>query len=834
MKFKGFAFSAALFLVCITSFAEDFSETGGGISYGLSFKSYEVTQDERTSLNLTPNSSVSAEKGFSIEFDLKIRYGFSFGYIFRFIDDRLNHLDFCSNHNAGRYSFIFGNNEDVLNNVEMDMEDGCAEHHVKVSIAPGADCFVCSVDSAEVVVGVSDCSLGKFKLLFGCIDNDRYFTTDIPRFTIKNVVLRNGSGKVIADWPMSRHGENEVFDIVHNKKACVKNAVWKIDRHSKWSRQKVFNLPVSEIGLAYSSDGSDIYIVSDSLLTVYDTRDGRAVIHKSLLGTMPVDAGAVLIYEGADDMLFTATPKLSGIQTYDLVRDKWSARGEGTILPISNHSGVWFNDSLRTVFFIGGYGMHRFYNELHAFDLNGNGGWTSIRTAMTPRYLCAAGEYDGSLLVAGGYGSRSGLQEEDPHNLYDILRVDTVTGSCDTLASISRPHDGSQFVFSSSFVPDEADSCFYSLIFDNERFNSEVRLARIDVKTGDVECFAEALPFKFHDLSSYCHIFRGGERRDSLFAVLTQPQGDSGYEVSIYTMAYPPLHLSDIIVGHKSFPWILLIVAIVLVSGAVICLVMRWSAKGNVDAGGLYPVVETICVSKSFIRLLGGFQVIDAKGNDITGEFSPVLKGVLSFIILRYGKDGKGLGNAVLDAAFWPYMEHAKALNNRRVNLSKLRAILMKVGDIRLDSRDGYVDFSLSDRVYCDYLALVEAIRLSRVKDVVAIGSLGPLLPDLSYYCLTEFKNDLTLRLSDFLFKTGGGSGRDGLVTQVKLADIVLLHDAIDENAVAVKCQALYALGQKGLSKSAYDAFVSQYVSLLGTEPDFTYSDILKNNNMFR
>ncbi len=29
MKFKGFAFSAALFLACITSFAEDFYEMGG-------------------------------------------------------------------------------------------------------------------------------------------------------------------------------------------------------------------------------------------------------------------------------------------------------------------------------------------------------------------------------------------------------------------------------------------------------------------------------------------------------------------------------------------------------------------------------------------------------------------------------------------------------------------------------------------------------------------------------------------------------------------------------------------------------------------------------------
>ncbi len=296
-------------------------------------------------------------------------------------------------------------------------------------------------------------------------------------------------------------------------------------------------------------------------------------------------------------------------------------------------------------------------------------------------------------------------------------------------------------------------------------------------------------------------------------------------------MAYPPLHLSDIMVKEKHFPWALIIALLVFVFGAVVCLVVRWSKYAKVDMDEMNPTFSTIKVEKSFIRLLGGFQVLDAKGQDITGEFSPILKGLLSFIILRYGKDGKGVGNTVLDNAFWQYMEHSKALNNRRVNLSKLRAILMKVGDISLDSRDGYVDFSLSEDVYCDYLALLDAMRQSNVPEVVAIGSLGPLLPELNYYCLSEFKNDLTLRLSNFLLQTGSGSSRESLVIRLKLADIVLMHDAMDENAIAVKCQALYALGQKGLSKSVFDSFVSQYVSFLGSEPNFTYSDILKNKS---
>ncbi len=831
MEFKGLAISLIMGLMCLSSSAEDFSETGGGISYGLSFKSYETTQDERTSLDLTPGYSIGAEKGFSVEFDLRIRHGFSFGYIFRFIDDRLNHLDLCSNHDATRFSFIYGNNEDVISNGEVMVSDGCTGHHVRVEMASGSDCFVCSVDSVSVDVPVNGSRPGKFNLFFGCIDSDRYFTTDIPHFTLKDVVIMNWSGKTVAHWPMSRHGVGVVYDVLNHKKANVRNAYWEIDSHSKWKRCCVMNYPASNVGVSCSTDGSEIFIVSEDSLTVYFTEDGHTEERRVVGGRMPDIEGCGLIYDGPDAILMAASKDLPGVQLYNLTENEWASKGSGQILPVTNHPGLYFEDSTRTAFLVGGYGMHRYFNELHSFCFGADREWKSSKIDMTPRYLCAVGEYDGSLLVVGGYGSRSGLQEEDPHNLYDILSVDIATAECDTLSNILRSKDDPQFVFSSSMVVDSTDNCFYSLIFNNERFNSEVQLAKVDVNTGAMERYADPLPFKYHDLSSYCHIFRGGRSGESLYAVLTQPQGDNGYEVSIYSMSYPPLHVSDIMLKERNFREkvpLLALVFICLCAAAYVLLLVMPGRKRDDKANAL-PVSSPLSVDRSFIRLLGGFQVLDSKGNDITGDFSPILRGVLSFIILRYGKDGKGVGNATLDNAFWPYMEHPKALNNRRVNLSKLRSILMKVGDVRIDSREGYVDFILGDDVFCDYLELDKALRSFNVDSVASIGSLGSLLPDLSYNCLSEFKNDLTLRLSDFLLHLGGGKDRDALKMRVRIADIILQSDALDENAINVKCYALYVLGQKGLSRAVYDSFAAQYKSFLGTEPDFSYSDILKS-----
>lgn len=44
-----------------------------------------------------------------------------------------------------------------------------------------------------------------------------------------------------------------------------------------------------------------------------------------------------------------------------------------------------------------------------------------------------------------------------------------------------------------------------------------------------------------------------------------------------------------------------------------------------------------------------------------------------------------------------------------------------------------------------------------------------------------------------------------------------------------IKCYALYHLGKKGLAKQCYENFCTEYIRVLGTKPDFDYTDITDN-----
>lgn len=68
------------------------------VTSGLFFSSYEVIQDQRTSLNITPDKPISLQKKFSLEFDAKFRKGDGYyGLICRIIGDNKTTIDLVSN-----------------------------------------------------------------------------------------------------------------------------------------------------------------------------------------------------------------------------------------------------------------------------------------------------------------------------------------------------------------------------------------------------------------------------------------------------------------------------------------------------------------------------------------------------------------------------------------------------------------------------------------------------------------------------------------------------------------------------------------------------------------
>ena len=122
---------------------------------------------------------------------------------------------------------------------------------------------------------------------------------------------------------------------------------------------------------------------------------------------------------------------------------------------------------------------------------------------------------------------------------------------------------------------------------------------------------------------------------------------------------------------------------------------------------------------KSTIFLVGGFQVFDSLGQDITGDFTPTLKHLFLFLLLNSIKNEKGVTSQRLDETFWFDMSKTSAANNRSVNIRKLRLLASKIGDITIVHKNGYWFLELGTNVTCDYYhisALLEDLKIGNRK----------------------------------------------------------------------------------------------------------------------
>ena len=122
---------------------------------------------------------------------------------------------------------------------------------------------------------------------------------------------------------------------------------------------------------------------------------------------------------------------------------------------------------------------------------------------------------------------------------------------------------------------------------------------------------------------------------------------------------------------------------------------------------------------------------------------------------------------------------------------------------------------------------------LASLSRLISIASKGPLLPEITLEWVEDFRNDLFWRLSEIL-RTLDRSEivPEILKLQIQLSNILLSYDSIDENAIGIKCRALYKLGQKGLSKQTFETFASTYKKIMDTDPDLSFKDVIKNDCM--
>ena len=240
--------------------------------------------------------------------------------------------------------------------------------------------------------------------------------------------------------------------------------------------------------------------------------------------------------------------------------------------------------------------------------------------------------------------------------------------------------------------------------------------------------------------------------------------------------------------------------------------------------------------SRQCINLLGGFNIIDKEGRDITVHFTPILKNLLLLILLYSENEGKGINSKNIEAILWPDKEEKSARNNRNVSITRLKTLLSEIGNIQLYNDNRFWKLTLGEDVSCDYYRVLDQIRKiqehSELKErllpeVLDYIMLGPLLPHTQIDWVDKFKSDYTSLAIDFLNRLLQENDSND-VTKLQLTDVIFLYDSLNEDALTMKCYILYNSGKKVLSKNTYDNFCKEYFSLLGEKYKYSLAQILE------
>jgi two-component SAPR family response regulator len=826
---------------------------GNNLHYGLTFRSHTFNQDERTSLDLTSGHSLPLSPGSSIDFDLKLDSAFlTYGYVFRLILDDVSSLDLITNFNTKKLNFVLVETQNVLFNIEFHHQiEIKKDNWMKINVQLHSDSIYCNIDGVSQAIPHSFADFKRIRMYFGKNGHSVFHTTDVPPITIRNLVIRNRKGEAVRKWKMQRHNKNEVYDEIKNSRAKVENGIWEIDKHLKWNKIQSITLKEKNAQIAYDSVQARIFIATRDSLLIYNASNHVLVGEAIQAGAPFMYGGSYILFDEKNDRLLSYSIMHPDFVVYDLDKKEWSDKLTEYLPPIQHHNRFIDAETNQLIVF-GGYGNHQYKADMLRHDLD-SGVWKSddLSADIACRYLSAMGYLgNGELLIMGGYGNHSGKQENLPRNLYDIYKVNFKNRKIELLSTLSGIKN--PIVFSNSMIIEKNEQKLYALAYDNGKHKSFLSLVSVNWNTSELKVLGDSIPYRFLDTESFCDLFLYRKTSTLYAIVLHKKENSEQYNVEIYSLAYPPLSMSDVFQtpdykGVDNTIYLLAIIGFLLLLFATAVYYRKRKEKEPFIRMIEDPVEPNDkkfikpCKRNSTILLFGGFQVFDREGNDITDHFTPILKQIFLFLLLNSIKDGKKVTSEKLDETFWQGMDKVSASNNKSVNISKLRILLDKIGDVTVSNKNSYWCIHLGEAIVCDYQEVITLLKQidskltlidkAVVRQILKFASGGLLLPQLNIEWVDDYKSEYTDLITNVLMTaTTIPEIKDDTRLLLQIANVILLHDHIDEEAIKIKCRALFHSGQKGTSKQCFDKFQSEYIRILGESPKFNYEDLFSGS----
>jgi DNA-binding SARP family transcriptional activator len=814
-----------------------------GFLSGLYFSSHEVIQDKRTSLNLTPDKPFKFPDGFSLEFDANFRRkdGY-YGYIFRIIGDGNTNIDLVANFASSTSNFWLVHQDQILLSYKWaDLSNGDYGLWMKIRVEIDLENARLGVNLNGIKKEATVADIGHLKhfdVVFGACQNNPFYTTDVCPMSLKNIRIYNSSNRLYRNWQLSRHGENEVFDEVVGEKAKVNNPVWIIDKHIRWRKLKDIRVD-NLLGIAKDEENGRLFLVNDQQLYVVNT-------DSFLIDIIPFEGGSPywdplgkqIIYNKFTDDLWSYNFSKNEISRFDFRTRKWSANPSDYPESDFAHHNKFIHPRDSSLVTILGYGHYLYKSTVNYYH---SGIWRQIDRSdqIEPRYLSGTGFLnEQKMLVFGGYGSKSGRQELSSGFYYDLYLFDLNDYSFKKLWNLTSPD--SPYVPSDDLIFDQQSNSFYTLVYNSVRYETYLRLARFGIEKANPQFYHDSIPFKFRDTESW-NAFSLNHSTSELIAVTAQNN-----DVSLYAIAYPPLLPEDVYQQEEianSYELIIFVFILFLLGAGTYFILRRRKIKPvhktdqKHDHPGIGPVPAADRKLLSSILFLGGFQIYDRNGLDITSDFSPTIKQLFVFIFLYTIRSGKGISSAKLDEILWYDKSKESARNNRNVNISKLRSVLENVGGVEVVNENLFWKITIQDQIYCDYIEVLHLLEKSKISHLeepevcrlAGLLSYGEMLPNVKTSWVDPFKSAFANSIVDCLtILINAESLKNNISLRYHLTDCIFVYDPVNEDALVVKCSILDQVGKRSIARQVYDSFCKEYKQMLGTAYPVPFSKIIK------
>jgi two-component SAPR family response regulator len=369
----------------------------------------------------------------------------------------------------------------------------------------------------------------------------------------------------------------------------------------------------------------------------------------------------------------------------------------------------------------------------------------------------------------------------------------------------------------------------------------------------------DSIPYSFHDIESFADLYYCPSSK-KLVAVTLESAPNKPTSVKIFTIDFPPNRLivsQQFNTNNKSMYWFF---ASLFALSLLILLIFLLQKRRKLNQQPIFnttlpvlqsqPALQSLAVedtvarhglyenvkSTSAIFLFGHFEVMDKEGNDITRQFTPLLKEIFLLILINTFKNGKGISSDKLYETIWVDKPIKDARNNFSVNIVKLKSILEKVGATNISKETGKWRFEIVNNSfkldYQQFLKLADekpiVIDKNYITELLAILNKGAFLREAQYSWL----DDIKANVSDFVISTILSYTSKAILQPepdfiLKLANCIFQFDQMNEEALELKCRSLIILGRHGLAKETYLQFIKEYTKNYGQDFEKTYAEII-------